>query len=299
MSGIPRAKLNEVLARWEFEGLPLILVEGLYDQRTIELVQSENYCPKAVQDIDVWTVAAVEINSDLVRKHGIDNNGEKQRVIAFIREMESQKKETGFRGIVDRDIDNFVPVSYSSTALLYTDHGSMEGFSWTESIFRLVLIQFNCQLNYIEQENQEKIFNSITKACRLMAYIRAAAHRHGNFAINNSEKNIHFNKDGEIFIDWEKYLLQCKIKGDDLPAVKKTILSYIDEYEINNEHTFLNGHDLMWLTTVAIKNCTRGPVRQVEQSLVENSFLAFGIAKKTLEGSKLLSDLIEWQTPKL
>lgn len=294
MSGLPRATIDEVITRWEVARLPLILVEGSYDKKIIELTQTEDFCPAQIRDIDVWTADAVDADIGMLLRHGIETSGAKQRVIGFIREMESLDRQNGICGVIDRDIDQFIPVSHSSDALLYTDEGAMELFFWNESIFRIVLVQFNCQDFALRKDALKKLYDSITEACRILAFIRASSYHGCNFSMHDSEKSLSMVND-QVFLDWEKYLMQCRIKADLSASVINRVDAYINEHGANRERTYLNGHDLMWLITFAIKSCTKGPVRQAEQSLVESSFLAVGVSKCSLEGSQLLQGLKAWR----
>ena len=69
--GPPRPVIDEILTRWTFTKLRLVVVEGASDQRLFRLIQREPHCHAALKDLDIWFVDAIDVPAELLERHGL------------------------------------------------------------------------------------------------------------------------------------------------------------------------------------------------------------------------------------
>lgn len=293
---LPRRLIDELVSRWTIGGLKTTFVEGPNDQRLMHLLQREGHCPTGFQEVDPCSTDAIEIPQGLLIKHGVEGTGAKQRVIAVSREMLERGLHTGFRGVVDIDLDHILDIDLSSVAVLYTDYSCMESYLWNVRVLNRLLIQFRCEGLVAGDNAEKKLFYSITSACNELSIVRVANETHPEWKldIHQSDKSLSFS-DAEIKIDIAAYFMQCKPPKAAIDRFKELIPEIRAEIIRKSPLGSINGHDLVWLLTYVLRELTPMQRRQVDQSTVENSLLAFGISNPELANEALFLQLAEWQ----
>jgi hypothetical protein len=294
MSGVPRAELGEVITRWELAKIPLIVVEGPYDQRLMHVASKESWYPEQLKGVDVWCADAIQVPSAITTKHGLHGTGAKQRVIGFIREMESRAIQEGFRGIVDRDLDSSLGLDHSSIALIYTDFSCAECYFWNHSVLEKLLTYFKCEHYFSDAALIGDLYQSISEVASYLTAVRAASELlPGLISFSESDKSWQL-KGGIVSIDRARFLAQCKIRGGDMDNVSRTISTCLAGQNQGLLHA-INGHDLIRLLAFAMKNATNGSARLVDAEVIENVYFAVGISNTNLSGSALLGALEGWK----
>ena len=136
MSPAERSTLDELRAKYDLEPtLRDVYVEGGLDAAIVEWLFRGSRCGH----VSVLEICNVEIPSDLLTQYGLQD-GEKRRVIALCRELESQiSPGTQVTGIVDRDYDRLLGVAHACPLLLFSDFACMEMYFAETSVLEKYL----------------------------------------------------------------------------------------------------------------------------------------------------------------
>lgn len=298
VDGPPRALVEELLTRWKLTKLRIVIVEGSSDQRLLRLIQRESHCSKTLRDLDVWGVDSIDVPAACIQKHGLGGTGAKQRVVAFAREVESAALQDGFRGLVDKDLDQFVGINLQSASLIYTDHGCMEAYLWTTEVLQRLVIQFKCEGNVRNTREVKALFDSVVDSCADIAAVRIASAQHPewNMTLHHSDKALNVQKT-KITVDLMKYVEQCQpIKGS-LDAAKALVTDVRSELDELFPMNVLNGHDLLWVLVYALRAFTSSTRRSVDEDTVASSMVAFGVMNDELTNAPMFRSLVEWVSP--
>lgn len=296
MNEVPPPRfIDELATRWTLTKLRLVVVEGPSDQRFLRLVQREAHCHKALRHLDVWPIEAIEVPAPLLRKHGLDGTGAKQRVAAFAREMESLAESDGFRGVVDKDLDQFFSVDLSSPSVLYTDHGCMEAYLWTIDVLGRLIIQFKGEERIRSAREIRELFTSISSSCADLAAVRIASALHPEWKLDlhHSEKALSIRKK-KLSVDLPRYVEQCKPGKGALSHARACVMETRSKINTIEPLDILNGHDLLWLLTYALKAFTTISKRLIHEETVAGSLVAFGVMNNQLTNRPLFKALADW-----
>jgi hypothetical protein len=294
--GPPRQLIEELVSRWEHAGLRLIVVEGAYDQKFFSLVQRESHCDKAMRDVDIWEIDAVDVPDDLVGTHGLNDTGAKQRVIALGREIEALKQSAAVRGIIDMDLDRLFQLDFHSLSVVYTDHGCIEGYVWTVDSLKRLLSLFDCGGGLaFSNSRTKKLYQSIGLCCRDLAAFRVAAklNPEWDLGIHRSDKTLSV-ENGETKLDLEKYVHFSRPAKGALAAAKQKVLQIRGELEPSDPLAVLNGHDLLWILTFTLKELSSDPRRLVDSVIVERALLEFGVMDSQVSNQPMIKALANW-----
>ena len=252
--GAPRPMVDELATRWTLTKLRMVVVEGRSDQRFLHLVQREAHCHKALRDLDVWPVEAIEVPAALLHKHGLVGTGAKQRVVAFAREIESLAESRGFRGVVDKDLDQFFSVDLCSPSVLYTDHGCMVAYLWTIDVLGRLIVQFKGEGVIRSAREIQRLFASIGSSCADLCAVRIASTLHPEWKldIHRSEKALSI-REKKLSVDLPRYVEQCGPAKGALSDAKACVIETRSKIEAIEPLDILNSHDLLWLLTYALR----------------------------------------------
>lgn len=298
MSGPPRALIDELVARWKLSRLKLLVVEGPYDQRYFHILKSEQHCGKGLRDIDVWTIDAIEVPGELVVAQGFVGTGAKQRAISFVRQMETQGQQDGFRGLVDRDIDPFIGLNHASAAVLYTDHSCLEATLWARESLRRLLIQYRCEEVVDTAEKIDRLYKSILEVCQRITAVRIANERFPHLALSLHHSDAGLSLDGVmVALNLEIFAEQCKPAKGHLAEAKTKIKDILGELVGAEPLDTFNGHDLVWILSYALKRLTKEATRQVTEEIVSGSLLSHGLANLGVMRMASIAALDAWASP--
>lgn len=292
---LPKRRIDELITRWQLTSVRAVVVEGPGDEEMIGLVQKEAHCPPPLASIEVWSSDMIDIPPELMASLGFDGVGAKQRVVAFSREVERDGSEEGFRGIVDRDLDSFVGIDHQSAALLYTDHSCMTMYFWSPEILRRVLIHFRCNAKIETIALVRRLFGSICAACKKVSAVRICALRHLGWevSLHQSDKSLTM-ADGVLQLDLSKFLLQCGFAKGVLEALKGDVDRIVDEIAEVDPLDLINDHDLIWLTTFALRELSSLSRHAIDEDLVGRSLLVLGTMDPKLPSRALFANLADW-----
>lgn len=293
--GPPRRLIEELVSRWEHAGLRLIVVEGAYDQRFFSSIQREPHCDKAMRDIDVWEVDAVDVPDSLVGAHGMNDVGCKQRVIALGREIAALNQSAALRGIIDMDLDKLLHMDFSSETVVYTDNGCVECYLWTVKSLRHLLDVFGCGGLGFSTTRIRKLYESISVCCRELAAFRVVAKLKPEWGlqVHRSNKTLRVQS-AETKLDLEKYVNFSQPTKGTLAAVKLKVMETRDGLKTSDPLVALNGHDLAWILTFTLKELSSDPRRLVDDVIVERALLEFGVMDSELSNQPMIKSLVEW-----
>jgi hypothetical protein len=294
-NGLPRRLIAELVVRWQLTKERLVVVEGAGDQRTVRLIQSEGHCEPPLASLEVWAVDAIDVPLALVRKHGLEGSGSKQRVAAFAREIEAMSSLDGFRGVVDRDLDAMLGIDVCSPTLSYTDYGCMDAYLWTPETLRRLGVLFRCEGKLGNTTAVRRLFASIGTACNDVAAVRVVAARHPGWGVvvHRSEKALAVHGQ-RLMLDLAKYTSQTLPAKGKLAAVLLRVREVRAEIGARDPLELMNGHDLIWLTTFALREMTSLTRRMVDEDSVARSLVVFGVMNSSVSRCPMFGSLNDW-----
>jgi hypothetical protein len=261
----------------------------------IKLVQKEEHCPPPLASLDVWASDTIDIPRELVAFHGFNGVGAKQRVIAFSREVERDGSDEGFRGIVDRDLDSFFEIDHRSPALLYTDHSCMNAYLWSPEVLLRVVIHFRCNARVKSMASVRRLFDSICAACMGVSAVRISAVRHPEWEVSLHQSDKSLTMVGEALqLELPKFMLQCGFAKGLFETFKGEVERIVDDIAGVDPLDLMNDHDLLWLTTFALRELSSLPRRAIDEDAVARSLLAFGTMNPELPSRALFATLTDW-----
>jgi len=129
-----RKKFDELIALYSLEpDLKDIYVEGVNDKNLIEWVLSAHN----IKDISVYSIDAVEVNDDILERHGLNRGSNRSRVLALSAELAQSLPVTcKIVCIVDRDQEDYLPSGLGNCFLEFTDYNSTELYLLRSSMIR-------------------------------------------------------------------------------------------------------------------------------------------------------------------
>lgn len=291
----PRRQIEELATRWKFAGLKTLIVEGAFDRRFLMILQQEGHVDVATKAVDVLTSDDVEMEPSRLHAIGLSSTSAKHRVVGFCRQVESHKLTPGFRGVVDRDLDIAMKVDHSTESLLYTDMGCLECYVWNEAVLRSIIVQFRCEETISTKSELRDLYTSVTSACADLAAFRVVVASRPDLRLNihRSEKSLLFTRK-RLAIDLEKYSSQgVTVKNTSAEVIALTHQTR-KEIEGLEQMMILNGHDLVWLLTSALREFSALPRRGIEEQGIENSLVAFGVRENNFSQQPLFRRIAEW-----
>ena len=127
-------KLDELIVLYRLEpSLKDIYVEGINDKNLIEWVLSAHN----IKDIRVYSIDGVEVNDDILKRHGLNKGSNRSKVLALSAELAQSLPVT--RKIVciaDRDQEDYLPSNLGNCFLEFTDYNSIELYLLKSSVIR-------------------------------------------------------------------------------------------------------------------------------------------------------------------
>lgn len=130
-----RKKLNELIALYSFEpDLKDIYVEGVNDKNLIEWVLSAHN----IKDIRVYLIDGVEVNDDILKRHGLNKGSNRSKVLALSAELAQSSLPVTCKivCIADRDQEDYLPSGLGNCYLEFTDYNSIELYLFKSSMIR-------------------------------------------------------------------------------------------------------------------------------------------------------------------
>lgn len=122
------SKILELAAKYKLEpSVRDVFVEGDLDRAVLSWFLSES----GLGNVRVRPISAVEVPPALIAKYGL-TSGERQRVIALSRELETLGAIDQATCIIDDDLDRFLGIIHSGSILLVTDYTCMEAYLFHE-----------------------------------------------------------------------------------------------------------------------------------------------------------------------
>lgn len=293
--GLPRRLIDELITGWQLTGERVVVVEGTDDQRFLRLVQAEEHCDEAFASLLSLSADAVEVPGEVVARHGFVGTGAKQRVIAFAREIERAAAADGFRGVVDRDQDQLLESDFSSEVLRYTDHGSMEVYGWSLKALRQLIVQFQCDTKVPTTTALRRLFKSINEVCATLAAVRAIALRNPDFNLDvHHTPSTLATENASVRLDLPAYIRLAGPPKGTHDAVAANVMQMQADIVAGDPLGVVNGHDLVWVLVVVIRDLSVLPRRVVDEAAVAGTVVSAGVMDPGLFQHSLFRDLAAW-----
>ncbi|WP_248739522.1 DUF4435 domain-containing protein [Pseudomonas sp. MWU12-2029] len=133
---LPRRSVEDIVTRYELEPeIRDVYVEGVFDREILtQCLRKRGDKVKVVYEID-----SVDVSGELLDKYGL-TSGNKQRVIAFAKELSGRGVENSYHCLVDRDLDHWFNPLESISGLMWTKYNSIELYFLTEDILHSILV---------------------------------------------------------------------------------------------------------------------------------------------------------------
>lgn len=127
-------KLDELIVLYRLEpDLKDIYVEGINDENLIEWVLSAHN----IKDIRVYSIDGVEVNDDILKRHGLNKGSNRSKVLALSAELaQSLSVKCKIICIADRDQEDYLPSGLDNCYLEFTDYNSIELYLLKSSTIR-------------------------------------------------------------------------------------------------------------------------------------------------------------------
>ena len=127
-------KLDELIVLYRLEpSLKDIYVEGINDENLIEWVLSAHN----IKDIRVYSIDGVEVNDDILKRHGLNKGSKRSKVLALSAELaQSIPVACKIVCIADRDQEDYLPSDLGNCFLEFTDYNSIELYLLKSSTIR-------------------------------------------------------------------------------------------------------------------------------------------------------------------
>lgn len=266
MTPIERRTLDELRARYDLEPtLQDVYVEGSFDREVISrCLQANGQTGRIVYEID-----SVEVPPAILRREGL-TDGNKQRLIALARALDSFGREIGCRCLVDRDLDQwFGPLEVRRT-LVWTEHCSIELYFFADELLKeMLLIAAKAQI-----ENWPSFISSMTSAL-LDLFSMRLADRELEWSMEWLPLRKHLASGAsDIKFDPDEYIVRLLMKNgragsrEDFRAARARWRSALS----GDPRKSIRGHDLVEILCWAIR-AFRGLREMASQVAVERIFL--------------------------
>jgi hypothetical protein len=294
VKGIPKRRIEELVSRWKLEGLRQVVVEGSTDFRMLGLIMKKDGCPAGLQKLDRLPIDLVEVPDSMLAKHQL-TSGNKQKIIAFGREIEALGQMMGFRGVVDRDLDTVRDRDFSSPSVRYTDFCCMESYMWQPDVLRQVLHQFSCEETFPSNDAVAALFDSISEACKQIFAVRVVHDKKPEWMleIHHSDASLGM-VDGKLQLDLSKYLHQCKPRREQREEFEKEVQKSVGDLAGVAVENALHGHDLLWLLEYVVKNCTSAKRHLAGGEQILPAVLNYSALLYDFPSQPLFAHLDEW-----
>ncbi len=136
MSEIPRWTLADLSARYELEpGLKDAFVEGMFDREIVGQWLRLN----SRKDWTIYEIDVVDVPDQLLETLSL-TKGNKNRVVALARALDSVPSECSLRFIVDRDLDHWFGELAEVRSLKWTDYCAIELYFLSADIIEEILL---------------------------------------------------------------------------------------------------------------------------------------------------------------
>lgn len=130
-----RRTLDEVCTIYEFEpGLKDLFVEGDTDKDFIEWY----VWAAGLGSVAVYTIETVDIQDEVLLKHGLPTGSNRSRVLALAGELAARHPEGDLRVLclADRDFEDYQPSGIDDAYVVFTDCNSLELYGFTPANLR-------------------------------------------------------------------------------------------------------------------------------------------------------------------
>lgn len=292
--GVPRRQIRELVMRWQLAKLPCLVVEGPSDVRMLNSVQRTETFSPAFRELDIYDSDQIDVSSNVVQKHGFNGTGAKQRVIAFGKEIEEQGCADGFRCVVDKDLDPFLGLNHETSVILYTDGSCMESYAWKLGHLALLAEMYQCE-DFTDRDKVAALFNSISRAAAEIWAVRIVASRNPDWQLSHHESDRVLKIAAETLEhDVNKYIEICAPAKGALAQAKAALQDALAEVQRHEVRDTLNGHDLIWLLTFSLRECSRLPKHAINKELIASSIAALGARDPDLQSAPMLDAIAAW-----
>lgn len=266
--------IDDLIARYQFEkGLNDIFVEGPFDREVLAVSAASPNARVA------YEISTVDVPYDLLLRHGL-TDGNKQRVIALMRELAVALPQCPCIGLVDRDLDHWFGDLETTGGLRWTTYCSMEMHFLNDQCIENILQV----TSGIQMSRHPELIPSM-KCVLLDLYALRLSARALALPVRWPELKRYLTRRGDqIVFDSANYTRNALISsgcGAYQDSVRTTSQSYVDRFTAEIRLN-CHGHDFVTLLAWTIKKFN-GIADYASEKAVERLFLLLARLSPTVQ----------------
>ena len=246
-----RRTLAELIARYQLEPLLRdVYVEGPFDASFLTWLLTTLGATNAV----VYSISTVEVLSSVLAKHSL-TSGEKQRVIAFAREIiEGLEDCSSVTCVVDADLDRVFGTLPTEPIILITDYTSLEAYLFQQQL----LEQWLSVTARLGRVNTAEVMGILSRSLRELFFARCAnlylGWRLTWISIDAGLRQAGKTKDRYVF-DGAQFIDRL-LQRNNRSKEKRVFLSAIDAFRSKvpaDPRHVMHGHDFIDLLSLLVR----------------------------------------------
>lgn len=279
-----RRTIAELVTRYQLEpSLRDVYVEGPFDASFIAWFLESG----GISDVAVYAITTVDVPAGVLDKHGL-TLGEKQRLIAFAREIVAVLDDSGqVTCIVDADLDYVFERVLAEHIVLLTDYPSIEAYLFQ----RELLAQWLSVTARLNRSKVSEVIDSLPTLLSRLFLARCASLSLGwrmtwisvDAGVNKTKHGYVF--DSQQFID---RLLQRNGRTTQRADFLTEVEALRGRLRRDPRHA-MHGHDFVDLLTIAVRRASRQ--RWLHSADAVLGSLAGAVRRESLENEPLFRAL--------
>lgn len=276
-----RRTIAELVARYQLEpSLRDVYVEGPFDASLLTWFLNAGGANNAA----VYTISTVEISSLVLAKHSL-TSGEKQRVVAFAREIMTALGDCPeVTCVIDADLDRVFKTIPTEAIVLVTDYPSLETYLFQQALLEQ-LLAVGARLPRVNVANT---MNALAAALRELFLARCASFSLG-WGLTWISLDAGLKKGTGEFAFHASLFLDRLLERNGRRKEKSTFMAEIEGLRSRlgaDPRHAIQGHDFIELLGILIRRSSRQ--RWLHRPDAIRGSLAASVRRETLESEELL-----------
>jgi len=247
MCSAERRTINELLARYDLEPeLQDVIVEGEYD---CDLLRSS--IASSSTNVLFYSIDTIDVPNSVLTKYSL-TSGNKQRVLAFAKEMEANLQgEFSYICLTDRDLDPWFGKLEVIRNHRWTTYSSLE-MHFVNREFVSHLLYDVCR---VKMDDFSAIYESSIQLLKMYFSFRCTAKELSLDFTTIPIKKCVSKKDGTLYFEFDEFIQKSLNKNGQIELFSD-VKSKVDKWYNNfngDERHYIRGHDFFELMAFIVK----------------------------------------------